>query len=111
MAKFEGLPRAQFQGLKELQGILKSRNMGSVNVVNKWPFHGKVSVFTEPSGTKRAILGSSNLSGITKTVMQYECDIEISDQISVDKLHAFATELRKNASESLSDDIRIVASR
>jgi hypothetical protein len=111
MAKFEGLPRSQFRALKDLQAILESRHMGSVNVVNKWPFHGKVSVFTEPSGLKRAILGSSNLSGITKTVMQYECDIEILDKTSVDKLNSFVTQLRQVASEPLNDRIKIVASR
>lgn len=111
MAKFEGLPKAQFSSLLSLQRLLADKKMGTVNVVNSWPFHGKVTVFGDRSGSTRAILGSSNLSGIVNSVIQYECDIEISDAESVTTLENFVRDLRVKATEPLSDSIRITNSR
>jgi hypothetical protein len=108
MAKFDGLPKSQFDALLGLQSLLLSRNIGSVNVVRSWPYHGKVSVFTNQAGNKSAIVGSSNLSGIVKGTFQYECDIEVDDSASAQTLSEFNFQLRTQASQPLDNSIRIV---
>jgi hypothetical protein len=111
MAKFDGLPKSQFDALLGLQSLLLSRNIGSVNVVRSWPYHGKVSVFTNHAGKKSAIVGSSNLSGIVKGTFQYECDIEVEDSTSAQTLSDFNFQLRTQASQPLDNSIKIVRQR
>lgn len=106
MAKFEGLPKAQLESLLQLQKLLKRKSIGTVNVVQSWPFHGKVNVFTNRRGVTTAILGSSNLSGIVKGNTRYECDIEISDEESTRELYQFSKELREIASRPIDRSIR-----
>ena len=111
MARFEGLPRPQYESLKGLQKYLVESNRGTINVVQSWPFHGKLSLFDLVGQPGVAIIGSSNFSGIAQGVIQYEIDVELNDPESVGTLNEFANKLRLDASHALDESIKVVSQR
>lgn len=112
---FEGFSRAQYEGLKHLDGILKDGGRGRVYLASKIKYHGKVYLAKYSKNRYKSIIGSSNISKLNIMERIYDNDI-FTDEISVTKpLKSFFDELReKNCSllENIPDeDVKIECNR
>lgn len=110
MHYFEGLTRQQKEAVEDLDETLRSRNLGGVNFVVTFPFHGKIISFKNHDHTIGGLIGSSNLTNIVenKTSRQYEVDYRLPES-DCDELERFITRLRETTTRPLSDiDVRVV---
>ena len=81
MHYFDKFTYSQFAIANETEKFLTKNNLGSVKLCTSFPFHGKLYSFTQNSGNKSSIIGSSNLSNIVAHQSQvlYEVDLFIDD--------------------------------
>ena len=113
MHYFEGLTRQQKEAVEDLDATLRSKNLGGVNFVVTFPFHGKVISFKNSEHIIGGLIGSSNLTNIVenKTSRQYEVDYRLPEK-DCDELESFITKLRESTTRPLSElDIKVVESK
>jgi hypothetical protein len=89
MAVNDGLTLSQKKALADLDSSLRNSSRGGV-FVSRSSFHGKFTIFEDMNGTKSAVLGSSNMSGILPIARgasrNVEIDFEVGDSASVAQL-------------------------
>ncbi|MBX3068789.1 MAG: NgoFVII family restriction endonuclease [Cryobacterium sp.] len=100
MARFDGMTFGQMSALTSLDAQLIEQELGRVHVVKAIPVHAKISGFMAGDG-HRALVGSSNLSGLISSFRQYEVDIFFDESPSAEKLYEFACEVRDKVSVPL----------
>ncbi|PTW90662.1 NgoFVII restriction endonuclease [Microbacteriaceae bacterium MWH-Ta3] len=103
MAQFDGLSKSQIRILGDLHTNLKTRGKGGVYIVQTFPFHGKIHMFTNTlSSLRTAILGSSNLSNIIRQEGifrgNFEVDVYIDEASITDQLTKLCDSLVNHAS-------------
>lgn len=96
MARFDGLTRDQITAVDALNQYLVDSGIGGVFVSVSMPVHAKVALFL---GDKRSVLlGSSNLSSLTRATRQYEVDVLIKDdELLEDEIDSFFTLLANSS--------------
>ncbi len=95
MHYFEGFSKAQYDGLKYLNQILKERERGCVYLANRTKYHGKIYLAKYFKNNYKSIIGSSNISKLNIMERVFDNDI-FTDEISVTKpLRAFFEELKE----------------
>lgn len=106
MALRDGLTIGQLNGLKRLDDLLRTQNKGEVRVVTNFAFHGKVSLFKVKGEVSVAYVGSSNLSGVLpisrNDSRNYEIDVKISDEDSLEKVEKVLNQLISKSTIPLS---------
>lgn len=113
MHYFEGLTIQQRDAVSDLDNTLRSKNLGGINFVVTFPFHGKIASFKNNEQVIGGLVGSSNLTNIVenKTHRQYEVDYSIADSDSIE-LEDFITKLRETTTRPFSEiDIKIIESK
>ena len=115
MHYFEGFSKAQYDGLKYLNQILKDGERGCVYLANRTKYHGKIYLAKYFKNNYKSIIGSSNISKLNMMERVFDNDI-FTDEISVTKpLRLFFEELKvKNCIplEEVNDgDIKIESRR
>lgn len=100
MARFDGLTFGQMAAVKSLDSQLRDGDLGGVHVVKALPIHAKVSSFKSETG-HRAIVGSSNLSGLISSFRQFEVDVFVGESAEADSLYEFTSGVRDRVSVPL----------
>lgn len=107
---FDGLTKQQAEAIHDLDGLLRSKNLGGVYFVVTFPFHGKVISFKNGDSVIGGLIGSSNLTNIveSKVARQYEVDFSLPDEDSIE-LDSFIDRLNKTTTRAFEDtDIKII---
>lgn len=113
MHYFEGLTIQQKEAVEDLDNTLREKNLGGVNFVVTFPFHGKIISFNKHDQTIGGLIGSSNLTNIveTKTSRQYEVDYQLPEG-DFSELEGFISTLRQSTTKPFSElDIKIIESK
>jgi hypothetical protein len=111
MMAFDGIFRSQLDALLDLDNSLNLSGIGSVHVAKALPVHAKATTFSNDNGTKAAIVGSSNLSGLLSATRQFELDVFFDDGPMVEQVDSVVTAVRDTASvrlESLAGQLRVL---
>lgn len=111
MHYFEKFTYSQYASAKEIEKFLVDNKLGSVRLVNSFPYHGKLYSFRDKNNKLTSIIGSSNLNNILehKVLRQYELDMLIDDRNTNLKLKKFIDKLI-NISPELSSETLIIDS-
>jgi hypothetical protein len=113
MHYFDGLTKQQAEAVEDLDQTLRSKNLGGVNFVVTFPFHGKVISFKNHERTIGGLIGSSNLTNIVenKTSRQYEVDYRLPESDCV-KLEDFITRLKETTTRPFGElDVKVIESK
>lgn len=113
MHYFEGLTKQQKEAVEDLDTTLRSADLGGVNFVVTFPFHGKVISFTQEGRSIGGLIGSSNLTNIVenKTNRQYEVDYRLPES-DCHELGAFIDRLRSTTTRPYGElEIKLVESK
>lgn len=103
MHYFDRFTHSQYAAALELENFLENSELGAVNLVTSFPFHGKLYSFKSESNPA-CIIGSSNLNNILphNPLIQYETDILVNDAQSLTDISSFIDRLHRDASQKLS---------
>lgn len=102
MHYFEGFTRPQYNSLITLSEILKSKNLGSINVAVVSKYHGKLYSFFK-DGSYSTIIGSSNISRISSPERVYETDVIIHEQEFSIKVSKFINDLCQDYCKNITE--------
>lgn len=105
MHYFEKFTALEYNAAMDLDSYLREENIGRVNLVTTFMFHGKLYSFVDQNGTPQSgIIGSNNLSSIIDTGHRtYESAILLSEQPTVNQLNEFISDLSNRAANNISD--------
>ena len=105
MHYFERFTALEYNAAMDLNDFLNAQNIGSVNLITTFMYHGKMYSFIDHHGNVRSgIIGSNNLSSIIDGGSRtYESSILISEQPVVEQMNAFMLDLKKRASDVISN--------
>lgn len=85
MSGIEGFTKSQYHGLTQLNDEMISHNKGMAYVSTAFKYHGKAYSFFKDGEPFASIVGSTNISILgDPTKRQYELDVLLSDQDSID---------------------------
>lgn len=115
MHYFDGLTKQQKEAVETLDDTLRERELGGVNFVVTFPFHGKISSFLKSGVVTGGLVGSSNLTNISenKASRQYEVDYSLSGDDAIE-LNGFIGNLLEISSapyRSVEDSLNIIEGR
>ena len=95
MARFDGLTIAQKKALAETSAILKRRDLGDLVVPTAIPVHAKMTLFQDDFGLASCLVGSSNLSGLTEGLRQWNAEIASDDKALTSDVYRSIQEIKK----------------
>ena len=94
MHGIEGFTRSQYENLVELNSLMVNKNKGLTFVSDTLKFHGKAYSFLSDNSPFASIVGSTNISILgDKDKRQFEIDVLLNDQYSIQKVHNIQKEL------------------
>lgn len=107
----EGFTQTQYDAARSLGEFLRENRIGEVRVCTAFKFHGKVYSFLKSTKPVASIVGSSNLSNLLGTDLQWETDTLVTERPFVSKLVGLHHDLVGKATQPLLDlaDIKLVA--
>jgi hypothetical protein len=103
MPRATGLVQVHLDAAQNLSAALKDASIGTVYVVDDWPFHGKVYLFSDGVTNHAGLIGSSNLDGIRKEHRIGELDVLSDDPELLDQIDTFLSNTLKPASITLDE--------
>lgn len=105
MHYFEKFTALEYNAALDLNAFLTENNLGQVNVVTTFMFHGKLYSFVQDNGqVQSGIIGSNNLSSITDSGNRtYETAVLITEQPTVNEIHTFISELSDRSATVISN--------
>ncbi|MDG2496976.1 MAG: NgoFVII family restriction endonuclease [Aquiluna sp.] len=95
MARFDGLTIAQKKALAETSAILERRDLGDLMVPTAIPVHAKMTLFRGGLDSPSALVGSSNLSGLSKGLRQWNAEIASDDKALTSDVQRAIWEIKK----------------
>jgi len=103
MHYFEGFTKAQFDGLKYLDEVLKRGERGKVFLANRTKYHGKIYLVKYFPNMYKSIVGSSNISKLNIMERIFDNDVFTDENAITKPLKSFFSELRDKNCVSLTD--------
>lgn len=95
MHYFDKFTYAQYAKALEVEKFFKDNQLGSIRLVTKFPFHGKVYSFKKNNGELISLIGSSNLDNINlhQPKIRYEFDLLVDDYLANQEINSFLKSL------------------
>ena len=111
MHLFEGFSQGQYDALMSLSDILKQKQLGGIYIAASVKYHGKLYLF-QSEKKKAAVIGSSNLTKISKSDRIYDTDVLTDDRNLIYQVENFIILMQEKNCELLQnidkDCIRIL---
>lgn len=107
----EGFTRSQYDAACSLGEFLRDEKIGEVRVCTAFKFHGKVYSFLKSNKPVSSIIGSSNLSDIIGTNLQWETDALVREKPMLKGLVEMHRDLVKKATCPVLDlsDVKFIS--
>lgn len=99
MHYIDSFTQRQYDAAIQLNAFLKENHLGEVRLVTPFRFHGKMYLASKNNVPFAGIIGSNNLNSIIDDSDKiYEASILMEDPASIQDMHAFISQLNKEAS-------------
>lgn len=104
MHYFDLFTKVQYHAVRELNGYLKKQHRGEVRLVKAFRYHGKLYSYSNSRGPFAAVIGSNNLSSITRSGSAvYENALLIEEIPAVKEISLFIGDLSRKAAQNIDD--------
>lgn len=104
MHYFDHFTKVQYDAAIHLNDFLMHNQLGGVQLVNAFRFHGKLYSYSNVTGPFAGIIGSNNLSSIVDGgIRVYESAILLNDATSAKQMCAFICQLMKTSTKNIAD--------
>ena len=104
MHYFEQFTKVEYDTAIDLNNYLMGKGKGEVRLANAFRFHGKLYLYSNLGKPFAGIIGSNNLSGISKGGNQsYEASLLIDDSSLTKAMETFINSLKVKATKNIRD--------
>jgi hypothetical protein len=104
MHYFERFTKVQYNAASRLNQFLKENNLGGVQLVTAFRYHGKLYSYSNVTGPFAGIIGSNNLGSIANDGTRvYESSVLFREAEYAKQMHDFIEDLRIKATKPLDE--------
>lgn len=104
MHYFDHFTKVQYDAAMHLNNFLLDNQMGGVQLVNAFRYHGKLYSYSNAVGPFAGIVGSNNLSSIIDSgIRVYESSILLNDAASAKQMSDFICQLMQTSTKNIAE--------